>query len=185
MTEPPNRKVYRLGELTERQFSTNVFSHHLDDFFDSFIQPEHLGRCLGHLTHMFTCERTTRSANSSIEACEVIRALGRLPVAKTESGKIKYRSCEVRCLLIDQLGRRPLEGRDFILQVTKICQCRNRIVTTLRSSFTKGPDQERSAPVNRAPISALSARASDTELPSEVPLAKPKSGKRLLLSIAL
>ena len=38
----------------------------------------------------------------------------------------------------DSLGGRHFEGRDLILQVTKSCQCRNRIATSLKDSFTFG-----------------------------------------------
>lgn len=38
VAQPPDGEVHRLGELGERQFSTNVLPHHLDDFFYSFIQ---------------------------------------------------------------------------------------------------------------------------------------------------
>jgi hypothetical protein len=42
----------------------------------------------------------------------------------------------VRCLHHDFLGGRHFEGRDLILQVTKFCQCRHRIATSLKDSFT-------------------------------------------------
>ena len=39
------------------------------------------------------------------------------------------------------LGRRHKEGRALILQVTKSCQWRHRIATTLKDSFTFDPER--------------------------------------------
>src|ERR1041384_6274274 len=35
--QSPHRQVYGLRELREREFTTNVFAHHLNNFFYSFI----------------------------------------------------------------------------------------------------------------------------------------------------
>src|ERR1051325_12003684 len=45
VTESPDRKIYGLREFGKRQFTANVFTHHLNDFFYSFIQANTLGRC--------------------------------------------------------------------------------------------------------------------------------------------
>ena len=58
------------------------------------------------------------------------------------SRAISDRSCEVRCLRQRRLGRCHLEGRALILQVTNFCQCRHRIATTLKDSFTFGVSKE-------------------------------------------
>ena len=38
MAESPYRQVDGLCEFAEREFATNILSHHVDDFFYSFIQ---------------------------------------------------------------------------------------------------------------------------------------------------
>jgi hypothetical protein len=44
-----------------------------------------------------------------------------------------------RCdAFVTTTGRCCLEGRDLILQVTKSCQCRHKIATSLKDSFTFG-----------------------------------------------
>ena len=44
VAKTPDGKVNGLREVGKRQFTLNVFAHHLNDFFDSFIQGSTLGR---------------------------------------------------------------------------------------------------------------------------------------------
>ena len=44
MAKTPDGEIYGLRELRERQFTTNIVAHHLNDFFYSFIQGNTLGR---------------------------------------------------------------------------------------------------------------------------------------------
>jgi len=43
VAQTPDRKVYGLRELRERQLTADIVAHHLDDFFYSFIQAHTLG----------------------------------------------------------------------------------------------------------------------------------------------
>src|SRR5215213_319866 len=51
VTKTPDREVNGLREVGKRQFTTNVFAHHLNDFFYSFIQGSTQGRYLS-LVHI-------------------------------------------------------------------------------------------------------------------------------------
>jgi hypothetical protein len=44
VAKTPDRQVNGLREFGKRQFTANVFAHHLNDFFYSFIQGSTLGR---------------------------------------------------------------------------------------------------------------------------------------------
>ena len=87
MTEPPNRQVYRLRELRERQFPTNVVSHHLDDFFDSFIH-QTPGEMLSDINQRLL---TSKLHDSRLLRDQPVRELSgswaELPCGKTESDK--------------------------------------------------------------------------------------------------
>src|ERR1041384_8182734 len=76
VTQSPNRKVYGLCELRERQFTTNVFTHHLDDFFYSFIHETPEGDVV---------EIQTSFLNKPVRVYRVLG--GSYQRGKTESGK--------------------------------------------------------------------------------------------------
>src|SRR6185369_4957795 len=102
VTQTPDRKVDGLREFSERQFSANVFAHHLNDFFFSFIQADTLERCLN--ANRFSMDdghtRTLVHRKLRLNSREVLGP-GRTYTFVAKLSRATFdRSCEVRLTFV-------------------------------------------------------------------------------------